>query len=330
MAIARVLDRVAVLVAAGVPPPRAWELVTDATDPAAERPEGQSGRSHHRTDPRHADADRRRAGAEPRRGGVDLCGGGAGRPRPMGRGRADDRRRSWDASTARDVEGVLAVAGRTGAPVAPTLRALAASLRDTEQTARSVRVAVAGPRASTRVVLALPAFGVLLGRAWGVDSVGVLLGGPVGWACLVTAVVLVAVAHRWTRQLVAAAAATEPVPGLLLDVWAVALSGGGAWSGAGGSVDAVFPGRTWPTADRARLAETLALAERAGVPAAGLLRTSALDRRADAAAEGLARTERLGVRLVLPLGVCVLPAFVLVGVVPVVLGILSSTSAAFG
>jgi tight adherence protein B len=214
--------------------------------------------------------------------------------------------------------------------VAPTLRALAASLRDTEQTARSVRIALAGPRSSTRVVLALPAFGMLLGWAWGVDSVGVLVASPVGWVCLGTAVVLVVVAHRWTQRLVASAARTDPVPGLLLDVWAVALSGGGAWIDAGATVDAVFPERAWPPADRVRLAQTLALAERAGVPAAGLLRACALDRRADAAAEGLARAERLGVRLVLPLGVCVLPAFVLVGVVPVVLGILSSTSGVFG
>ncbi|PYY36045.1 hypothetical protein DEJ16_11130 [Curtobacterium sp. MCJR17_055] len=225
---------------------------------------------------------------------------------------------------------MLAVAARTGAPVAPTLRALAVSLRDAEQTARSIRTALAGPRASTRVVLTLPVFGALLGWAWGVDSVGVLVGSPVGSVCLVTAVVLVAVAHRWTQRLVASAAENEPMPGLLLDVWAVALSGGGAWTDAGASVDAVFADRAWPQPDRDRLAETLALAGRAGVPAAGLLRACALDRRADAAAEGLARAERLGVRLVLPLGVCILPAFVLVGVVPVVVGILSSTSGAFG
>ncbi len=69
----------------------------------------------------------------------------------------------------------------------------------------------------------------------------------------------------------------------------------------------------------------LCLAQRAGVPAAGLLRRAAEDVRDDAAATGLAAAERLAVRLVLPLGTCVLPAFVLVGVVPVVVGVLSST-----
>ncbi|PZE68160.1 type II secretion system F family protein [Curtobacterium sp. MCBD17_021] len=282
--VARVLDRVAVLVAAGVPPPRAWALVTGGSDPVG--------------GPASAPAS---AGAVP-----------------------------GDTSFGRDVQGVLAVAARTGAPVAPALRALAASLRDTAQAERSVRVALAGPRASARVVLALPVLGVLLGSVWGVDAIGVLIGGPVGRGCLTAATLLVAVGHRWTGRLVAAATGAPTVPGLLLDVWAIAVSGGGAWKDAAATVDAVFAGRTWPADDRARLAETLALAERAGVPAAELLRACALDRRADAAAEGIARAERLGVRLVLPLGVCVLPAFVLVGVVPVVLGILSSTSAVIG
>jgi tight adherence protein B len=288
LALARLLDRVAVLVGAGVPPPRAWALASGT-------------------------------------GSAFPGGGEHGDELEPG-----DRRDRGDDETHRDVHAVLAVAARTGAPVAPALHALAESLRDTAAAGRAVRVALAGPRSSARVVLALPAFGILLGSMWGVDSVGVLVHTPVGWGCLSAAVVLVTAARRWTSRLVAAAAGGSAVPGLLLDVWAVALSGGGAWSDAAATVDSVFGDRDWPEADRVRLTETLTLAERAGVPASGLLRACAVDSRADAAAAGLERAERLGVRLVLPLGVCVLPAFVLVGVVPVVLGILSSTSDVFG
>ncbi|WP_420362490.1 hypothetical protein AABM26_12855 [Curtobacterium aetherium] len=281
------------LVSAGVPPPRAQWLAGDRTGEDVAVGDGTAGAAGDRV-----------AGPAADRFTVDA---------------AD-----------RDVEGVLAVAARTGAPVVPALRALAASLRDTAAAERSVRVALAGPRSSARVVLALPAFGVLLGSTWGVDTIGVLVRTPVGWGCLAGAALLVAVAGRWTARLVTAAAGRPEVPGLLLDVWAVAVSGGGAWTDAASTVEAVFPGRHWPAEDRARLTETLALAERAGVPAAALLRACAVDSRADAAAEDVARAERLGVRLVVPLGVCVLPAFVLVGVVPVVLAILSSTSAGLG
>jgi tight adherence protein B len=279
LAVARVLDRAAVLVAAGVPPPRAMMLA------AGPRADGGSGA------PRADD--------------------GSGAPRDA----------AWS-----EAAGVLDVASRTGSPLAPALRALAGSLRDRAAAERAVRTALAGPRASARVVLALPGLGTLLGSFWGVDSVGVLTRTPAGWACVAVAVLLVAVARRWTHHLVAAAADDGRVPGLLLDIWAIALSGGGAWTDAGRTIATVYGDRDWPEADRVRLAETLALADGAGIPAAALLRADAVDRRADAAAEGLVRAERLGVRLVVPLGVCVLPAFVAVGVVPVVLGILSSTS----
>ncbi|WFR66665.1 hypothetical protein P9139_18265 [Curtobacterium flaccumfaciens] len=122
------------------------------------------------------------------------------------------------------------------------------------------------------------------------------------------------------------------MPGVLLDAWAVAVSGGGAWASGGAAVREAFDERHGSSdvtarsaTEAARLREVLALSRRAGVPAAALLRAAAEDVRDDAAAAGLAAAERLAVRLVLPLGVCVLPAFVLVGVVPVVVGVLSST-----
>lgn len=261
---ARTLDRVAVLVAGGVPPSRAWALV----------------------------------------GGFPMTGEPA-----------------W-----LDVAAVLRVAERTGAPSAGTLRALAGALRRTAASDRAVRVALAGPRTSARVVLALPLLGLVLGSTWGAGTVQVLLTTPVGWGCAGAAGVLVGVGRAWTTRLVRAATPDGCVPGVLLDAWAVAVSGGGSWASGGAAVREAFAdagGR--PAGDAAHLWEVLALSRRAGVPAAALLRAAAEDVRDDAAAAGLAAAERLAVRLVLPLGVCILPAFVLVGVVPVVVGVLSST-----
>lgn len=69
----------------------------------------------------------------------------------------------------------------------------------------------------------------------------------------------------------------------------------------------------WVPAHRA-----LALAAQAGVPPAALLRDAAADLRRDAAAAVEVATSRLAVRLVLPLGLAFLPAFILTTVVPVV------------
>ncbi|MEK6342545.1 MAG: hypothetical protein V4737_01720 [Curtobacterium sp.] len=232
-----------------------------------------------------------------------------------------------------DVRAVLQVAERTGAPSATALRALARALRRSAAGDRAVRVALAGPRASARVVLALPVLGVGLSSTWGAGAVDVLVGSPFGWTCVAVAAGLVELGRRWTSALVRAATPDGHVPGVLLDAWAVALSGGGSWTDAGRTVGEALqqPGRAGADAvERARLTEVLALARRSGVPAAALLRAAAEDVRDDAAAAGLAAAEGLAVRLVLPLGVCVLPAFVLVGVVPVVAGVLSSTVGGVG
>jgi hypothetical protein len=72
----------------------------------------------------------------------------------------------------------------------------------------------------------------------------------------------------------------------------------------------------WAPARRALL-----LASTAGVPPAGLLRDAAADLRRDTLARVEVATARLSVRLVVPLGLAFLPAFVLTTVLPVVLAL---------
>ncbi|WP_432510421.1 type II secretion system F family protein [Kineococcus sp. SYSU DK001] len=69
------------------------------------------------------------------------------------------------------------------------------------------------------------------------------------------------------------------------------------------------------------LAEPLLLSARTGAPAASLLSSAAGARRARRRWEAEAAAARLSATLVLPLGLCTLPAFLLLGVVPVVLGL---------
>lgn len=59
-----------------------------------------------------------------------------------------------------------------------------------------------------------------------------------------------------------------------------------------------------------------------GAPSAELLRAHALQIRRRRTREGERKAAALGVHLVLPLGLCSLPAFICLGVVPVVLGLL--------
>jgi pilus assembly protein TadC len=74
----------------------------------------------------------------------------------------------------------------------------------------------------------------------------------------------------------------------------------------------------------AALAGAMVLAELSGAPAAAMVARAAADSRAADRERVELAAARLGVRLVLPLGLAVLPGFVLLAVVPIVLGLASA------
>ena len=73
-----------------------------------------------------------------------------------------------------------------------------------------------------------------------------------------------------------------------------------------------------PAAGLGPVADALRAAWEDGVPPGAALRTAAGTLRRERHARSLEAAARLGVRLVLPLGLCYLPSFVLVGLVPVI------------
>ena len=228
----------------------------------------------------------------------------------------------------RGLAAAWAIASDSGAPLASTLRHSAASLRDLAQAARDAEVALAGPVATARLVLALPLLGLGFGLALGFDTVTTLVATPLGWACLGVGASLVALALIWNRSLVRRARPKDPSPGLACDLVAIALGGGASIDRARGVVDraAAEFGLVLDTAD---LDEPLALSRAAGVPAAELLRAAADEARRDARAAAQAAAARLGVMLMLPLGACILPAFFAVGVVPLLATVLTTTVGSF-
>ncbi|HRN30423.1 MAG TPA: type II secretion system F family protein, partial [Terrimesophilobacter sp.] len=131
----------------------------------------------------------------------------------------------------------------------------------------------------------------------------------------------------WNRRLLRAATPTDESPGLRLDLVAIAVSGGSAIEVALDRVEAALTRCAVATGDTDVVAEVLARSHRAGVPAAELLRAEAEEARRRLRAEAQQAAARLGVTLMIPLGVCVLPAFMLLGVVPLVVAVISSTVA---
>ncbi|MFM9876431.1 MAG: type II secretion system F family protein [Rhodoglobus sp.] len=290
--VAAVTHRLAVLLAAGVAPVSAWHHV--AVDVSSPVPAAA-------------------ARAEPR-GIPDAIAAAAAGSNALAE-------QSW-----RGLAAAWAVAADAGAPLAPSLTSYAASLRSLADAQRDVRVALAGPRATARIVMVLPLIGVLFGLALGFDTLGVLFTTVPGWVCIIAGAGLMLAARAWTRRLLRNAEPSDATPGLDHDLAAIAVSGGGALDRAVTTVRQV--GATYGI-QIGDLESSLALSRRAGVPAGDLLRGEAEELRRAARAHAQERAAALSVRLMLPLGLCVLPAFMALGVFPMLIAVVSSTLVSF-
>ena len=221
-----------------------------------------------------------------------------------------------------DVAAAWEVATTVGAPLAEVLRSLAETMQDTATAADDVRIALAEPAGTARLLLWMPFAGLVLGFALGFDTVGVLFTNPFGTGCLVAGVLLVLAARTWTKKLLQRAQPAPGTPGMHAELVAVALSGGASIERSLRLIDDT------PVRERlsdARTTAVLAMSRAAGVPAGELLRASAAQERHDARVRGRVRAAKLSSQLLIPLGVCTLPAFLLLGVAPLMLSVLSST-----
>lgn len=221
-----------------------------------------------------------------------------------------------------DLAAAWEVATTVGAPLAEVLRMIAESLRDAASAADDVRIALAEPAGTARLLLWMPFAGLLLGFALGFDTLGVIVGTPMGAVCVVLGLLLVLAARLWTRRLLRRAKAEPGTPGMQAELVAVALSGGASVDRA---LQLVSDTRASHLGGTERVHTVLDLSRAAGVPAGELLRASAAQDRHTSRIDGRLRAAKLSTRLLIPLGVCTLPAFLLLGVAPLLLSVLSST-----
>ncbi|MBD8078883.1 hypothetical protein IF651_07415 [Cellulosimicrobium arenosum] len=130
------------------------------------------------------------------------------RPDPRGVPRtADLARHVGDLGTARALVAACRLAVDVGAPLVAVLEETAACVA-AEAEARAEREAsLAGPRATTRVLLWLPVVGVLLGYVLGADPLATATGGGIGTVGVVLGVLLLLAGCAWSRRLVARARA---------------------------------------------------------------------------------------------------------------------------
>lgn len=117
-----------------------------------------------------------------------------------------------DDSLARDAVAAARLAHASGVPLADLVSALARVEAVRESARLALHVAMAGPRASARVLGWLPAAGLLVGAIVEPRTIPVLATTAFGWALVGGAVLLMAMGRRWMTSLLRTAAAAGEVP----------------------------------------------------------------------------------------------------------------------
>lgn len=255
-----------------------------------------------------------------------------------------------------DLQLSLRMSESAGAPLATSLERAAEHAEERIDALLGRQSALAAPRATGRILSWLPLLGLGLGVLMGSDPVGVLTGSVLGALTGLLGLGLAFTGRRWTAALVhraevesAASNGAEqtsnmpPVDtALVLELLAAQLRAGLAPLAALGTLAEALNSRplhtvcqrlqmgsNWGSAwsgsaagTFGELRDALAPAYTGGAPSTALLLSLAdahrlSERRAAERAAG-----KLSVALVVPLGLCSLPAFICLGIVPILISLL--------
>lgn len=255
-----------------------------------------------------------------------------------------------------DLQLSLRMSESAGAPLATSLERAAEHAEERIDALLGRQSALAAPRATGRILSWLPLLGLGLGVLMGSDPVGVLTGSVLGVLTGLLGLGLAFAGRRWTAALVhraevesaasSGAEQTSNVPpvdtALVLELLAAQLRAGLAPLAALGTLAEALNSRALHTVCQrlqmgsgwgsawsgsaagtfGELRDALAPAYTGGAPSTALLLSLAdahrlSERRAAERAAG-----KLSVALVVPLGLCSLPAFICLGIVPILISLL--------
>ena len=248
----------------------------------------------------------------------------------------------------------LGLGAELGGAAARSLDGVAGTLRDRNAVRREVRALSTQARASAAVIGCAPVAFLLVVAAADPTAVGFLVGSPIGLLCLACGLGLDAIGAWWMRHIVARAGADGDLIAAqqadVIDLFVLAVGAGlnlrlalaavakhspPAWAPAlrvvvervdrGQRVADALDAVVGVLGDPARpLVRVLAGAERYGTPLLPTLDRLALDARLDRRRRAEEAARRVPVKLLFPLVLCVLPAFGMLTVAPLLAGALDA------
>ncbi|MEV8223125.1 type II secretion system F family protein [Dietzia maris] len=183
----------------------AWERALDDTSSALRAGAGPGGALGQAADAAAAH-DPRVAGILAAAGSHARLGGDvAAALRPAGGDGSDGDGPDGD-RVAGELAGAWLLATRHGVVLADVVDGLRADVASRRQRALRVDATLAGPRATSVILTALPGLGVLLGSGFGADPLGVLGNGALGGGLCLAGAVLLSAGLLWTDRIAGGAA----------------------------------------------------------------------------------------------------------------------------
>lgn len=221
-----------------------------------------------------------------------------------------------------------AVAEACGAPFAESLERISTALTSLEALGQRRGVLLAGPRSTVLLVSMLPLLAFVVGEVMGLSALQQLLSAQ-GLPFIVIGVVFLAAGLGWAFTMIRTLERQDQVSGIELDLLWIAVSGGHTPETAlrlvADCVDRV--GAEWVPLDTlangSEAKRVLEIGRNTGAPVRALLISEAQTLRATSLAQLERSAERLGVKVLLPLGLCILPAFIMIGVIPVMMSMMT-------
>lgn len=190
-----------------------------------------------------------------------------------------------------------------------------------------MQLAFAGPQSTSRLVTGLPLVALVLAQLVGMNPAAAITGSALGLVSVALGVGLLAIGQQWSKRLLAKAVPQTLDPGAFIDCVLIGLQAGlplqVARLKAQSSYQEIFLEES-SEQDELALDEAAELSRKSGAALTEILLANADRFRDELRYEVSGRIARLGIKLMIPLGVAVLPAFILISIVPIAISLLSN------
>lgn len=213
-----------------------------------------------------------------------------------------------------------------GSPVL-ALRSLEKIAEQQQENEARLRVAGTVPKATARLVLWLPLGSSLLGQLLGLGSIAVFFESMPALVSLLIGLLLLIAAQIWSQKILWSANRLQRGDQIVLDAVALCLDAGlplrQAQDIALSRYVEFFEIET-SQHTRSEIAELVHFSDLSGAPISKLLRNRAEESRREVTNRQNENLERVSIRLLAPLAVFVLPAFVLITVLPMSISLITN------